>query len=37
MVVGQGYLATYLGFPHPFELPDRIVIDRDRVGDLSPL
>ena len=38
MVVGQGYLAgTYLGFPHPFELPDRIVIDRDRVGDMSPL
>ena len=38
VVVGQGYLAaTYLGFPHPFELPDRIVIDRDRVGDMSPL
>ena len=38
MVVGQGYLAgTYLGFPHPFELPDRIVIDRNRVGDMSPL
>ena len=38
MVVGQGYLAgTYLGFPHPFELTDRIVIDRDRVGGLSPL
>jgi phage tail-like protein len=38
MVVGQGYLAaTYLGFPHPFELPDRIVIDRDRVGNMSPL
>jgi phage tail-like protein len=38
MVLGQGYLAgTYLGFPHPFELPDRIVIDRDRVGDLPPL
>ena len=38
MVVGQGYLAaTYLGFPHPFELPDRIVIDRDRVGDMPPL
>ncbi len=38
MVVGQGYLAaTYLGFPHPFELTDRIVINRDRVGGLSPL
>ncbi len=38
MVVGQGYLAgTYLGFPHPFELADRIVIDRDRAGGLSPL
>jgi phage tail-like protein len=38
MVTGQGYLAgTYLGFPHPFELPDRIVIDRDRVGGLPPL
>lgn len=38
MVLGQGYLAsTYLGFPHPFELPDRIVIDRDRVGGLPPL
>jgi phage tail-like protein len=38
MVLGQGYLAqTYLGFPHPFELPDRIVIDRDRVGGVPPL
>jgi phage tail-like protein len=38
MLLGQGYLAqTYLGFPHPFELPDRIVIDRDRVGGLPPL
>jgi hypothetical protein len=38
MVTGQGYLAsTYLGFPHPFELTDRIVIDRDRVGGLPPL
>ena len=38
MVLGQGALAaTYLGFPHPFDLTDRIVIDRDRVGDLSPL
>ena len=38
MLLGQEYLAqTYLGFPHPFELPDRIVIDRDRVGGLPPL
>jgi hypothetical protein len=39
MVVGtQSALASsYLGFPYPFQLPDRIVVDRDRVGDLSPL
>lgn len=38
MVTGQGYLAaTYLGFPHPFELPDRFVADRDRVGGAPPL
>lgn len=38
MVVGQGYLAsTYLGFPYPFDLPDRIVLDRDRVGGMPSL
>jgi hypothetical protein len=36
--VGQGYLAlTYLGFPYPFDLPDRIVLDRDRVGGMPSL
>ena len=38
VVGGQGALAaTYLGFPYPFQIPDRIVVDRDRVGGLSPL
>ena len=38
MVVGQGYLAsTYLGFPYPFDLRDRIVLDRDRVGGMPSL
>ena len=38
MVVGQGALAaTYLGFTHPFELPDRVIVGRDPVGDLPHL
>jgi phage tail-like protein len=31
-------LATgYLGYPHPFDVPDRVVSDRDRVGALPAL
>jgi phage tail-like protein len=38
LVTGQAYLSDgYLGFPYPFDIPDRIVIDRDRVGGLPPL
>ena len=38
MVLYQGALAaTYLGYPYPADLTDRIVLDRDRVGDLSSL
>jgi hypothetical protein len=27
----------YLGYPHPFDVPDRVVSDRDRVGALPAL
>jgi hypothetical protein len=38
MVTGQNYLASgYLGYPRPFDITDRIVSDRDRVGDLPAL
>jgi len=38
LVLNEGELAAaYLAFPHPFELADRVVVDRDRVGDLPPL
>lgn len=38
MVTGNNYLATgYLGYPYPFDLADRIVVDRDRVGGLPAL
>ena len=29
--------ASYLGYPRPFDLPDRVVSDRDRVGSLPAL
>jgi phage tail-like protein len=38
MVTGSNYLAGgYLGYPRPFDLADRIVADRDRVGGLPAL
>jgi phage tail-like protein len=38
MVTGSNYLATgYLGYPYPFDIADRIVVDRDRVGGLPAL
>ena len=38
MVTGNDYLAAgYLGYPRPFDLADRIVTDRDRVGGLPAL
>jgi phage tail-like protein len=38
MMEGKGYLgSTYLGFPYPFDIPDRVVVDRERVGALPPL
>ena len=38
MVTGSNYLAAgYLGYPRPFDLADRIVVDRDRVGGLPAL
>ena len=38
MVTGNDYLAAgYLGYPRPFDLADRIVSDRDRVGGLPAL
>jgi phage tail-like protein len=38
MVTGTDYLAAgYLGYPRPFDLADRIVADRDRVGGLPAL
>jgi hypothetical protein len=29
--------ASYLGYPRPFDLTDRVVSDRDRVGALPAL
>jgi hypothetical protein len=38
MVIGNDYHAAgYLGYPRPFDLADRIVADRDRVGGLPAL
>jgi phage tail-like protein len=38
VVLGTGSLAAgYLGYPRPFDLTDRIVADRDRVGDMPAL
>ncbi|MCS6844215.1 MAG: phage tail protein [Caldilineales bacterium] len=37
-VLGDTYLAdSYLAPPYPFDVPDRIVVARDRLGDLPTL
>jgi phage tail-like protein len=36
--IGQSYLAEgYLAPPHPFDVGERVVADRDRIGELPPL
>lgn len=38
MVPGSSSISgAYLGYPHPFDLADRVVADRDRVGALPVL
>jgi phage tail-like protein len=38
LITGQGALASgYLGFPYPYDIPDRVVLDRDRVGAVPQL
>ncbi|HEY5248033.1 MAG TPA: hypothetical protein VIJ15_06225, partial [Dermatophilaceae bacterium] len=38
MVTGRDSLASgYLGYPYPFDITDRVVGDRDRLGALPPL
>lgn len=38
MVTGSDNLAAgYLGYPYPFDIADRIVVNRDRVGGLPAL
>lgn len=38
MVTGRDYLAAgYLGYPRPYDITDRIVLDRDRVGTVPKL
>jgi len=38
MVVGRSYLAEgYLHPSHPMDVAERVVADRDRVGQFSPL
>ena len=38
MLLGDAYLAeSYLEAPYPFDIADRMVSDRDRLGDLPPL
>jgi phage tail-like protein len=38
MVTGRDYLAAgYLGYPRPYDITDRIVVDRDRVGAIPEL
>jgi hypothetical protein len=38
MVIGSGTLAAgYLGYGHPFDVTDRVVSDRDRLGALPAL
>jgi phage tail-like protein len=38
MVTGRDYLAAgFLGYPRPYDITDRIVLDRDRVGAIPEL
>ena len=38
MVVGRSYLAEgYLYPPHPMDVAERVIADRDRVGQTPPL
>jgi phage tail-like protein len=37
MVLGESTMPGLLGAPHPFEITDRIVSDRDRLGELPAL
>jgi hypothetical protein len=38
MVTGSNYFAAgYLGYPYPFDIADRIVANRDRIGGLPAL
>jgi phage tail-like protein len=38
VLVGQSLLGRgYLGYQHPFDIPDRLVVDRDRLGQGVPL
>jgi hypothetical protein len=38
MVTGSGVLAAgYLGYGHPFDITDRVVSDRDRIGAFPAL
>ena len=37
-IEGRGYLGqSYLAYPYPFDIPDRVVAGRERVGNLPPL
>ena len=37
-VLGRDRLGGgYLGYPYPYDVPDRVVVDRDRLGDMPPL
>lgn len=38
MLLGSSYLpGSYLEAPYPFNIPDRLVLDRNRIGDLPAL
>ncbi len=38
MLLGSASLAqSYLGAPYPFDIADRMVLDRDRLGNLPAL
>jgi phage tail-like protein len=38
LITGSGELAaSYLGYPRPFDITDRIVADRDRISDMPAL
>lgn len=38
MITGQNQLNTgYLGYPRPFDIPDRLIANRDRLGGLPAL